>query len=89
MEYQRVALTRDQVEEYELPTAPAKGTDSRSKSWEGETCQLEALRPDHLQDLVNQAIRGLLDEGRLTADLMREEAERMLLTRALPAASNV
>ncbi len=42
VEPRRVALTADQVATYGLPTAPAKASDSRSRSWRGETCQLES-----------------------------------------------
>jgi hypothetical protein len=48
---ERVALIGEQVKQYELPTAPAKATDSRSKRWEGETCQLEALWRDPLSSV--------------------------------------
>lgn len=58
---ERVALTRGQIEAHELPTAPAKATDSRSASWDGGTCQLEALAPDVLAGIVEGAIRRHLD----------------------------
>ena len=40
-QFRRVALTKEQVDGYELPTAPPKKSDSRSKKWKGETCQLQ------------------------------------------------
>lgn len=71
----RVALTEEQVDEYELPTAPPKATDTRSASWSGETCQLEALPPDVLADVIEEAIRDVLDYERLEAmwEIEREE----------------
>ena len=86
VEFRRVALTAAQVREYELPTAPAKTSDSRSKTWRGETCQLEALTPDQIAELLNQAIRERLDLAVAQAALAEEEKERRLLLRALPAA---
>ncbi len=80
----RVALTLDQVEDFGLPTAPAKKTDLRSKSWEGETCQLEALAPDQLAEVVTSAIEGLLEDGPLAQQLSYEKADRVALQRALP-----
>ena len=56
-----VALTAEQVREYDLPTAPAKPTDSRSARWAGETCQLEALPPDVLAEIVEVAIVEWMD----------------------------
>lgn len=54
----RVALTEDQVAEYDLPTAPPKRSDSRSVNWDGETCQAEAMPPD----LLATTVRGALEE---------------------------
>ena len=71
----RVALTADQVEEHDLPTAPPKATDSRSANWFGETCQLEAMPPDLLAETIEDAIREVLDSDLLQAmwDVEREE----------------
>lgn len=58
----RVALTDDQVDTYELDTAPPKRTDSRSANWPySYTAQAEALPPDTLADLVRSAIQQHLD----------------------------
>lgn len=70
----RVALTEEQVEEYNLPTAPPKASDSRSVNWIGETCQAEALPPDLLAELVEEAIRDELDLDVYDA-LLEDEAE--------------
>ena len=81
----RVALTRDQVLEHRLPTAPAKATDSRSKSWEGGTCQLEALPPDVIASILRSAIIDHLDIDKLNIDRGLEEIERRQIAGALPA----
>ncbi len=57
----RVALTAEQVEEYELPTAPPKSTDSRSRNWYDETCQAEAMPPDLLAQITETAILDWTD----------------------------
>ena len=57
----RVALTEEQVEEYEVETAPPKASDSRSRNWFGETAQAEALRPDQLASILEEAIESRLD----------------------------
>jgi hypothetical protein len=61
LEAQRVALTAQQVADHALPTAPPKATDGRSRGWTGGTCQLEALPPDDLAWIVDDAIRSHLD----------------------------
>jgi len=81
----RVALTMEQVEAYELPTAPPKTSDSRSSGWAGETCQLEALAPDDLAAIVTAAIEEWFNLDRLADQVEIEREERTQLLRALPA----
>jgi hypothetical protein len=85
VEFRRVALTAAQVEEYDLPTAPPKATDTRSKSWTGETCQLEALAPDDIASLLRTAIETAIDPEQLAYDRAREVVDRRRLALALPA----
>lgn len=61
--FERVALTEEQVEEMGIPTAPPKPTDGRSKNWEGETAQLEAIPPDQLANMAEFAVTNVLDMG--------------------------
>jgi hypothetical protein len=86
VDFRRVALTKAQVEHYDLPTAPAKLSDSRTKNWDGETCQLEALPPDVIASLLQEKIRGLLDRDMLAIDELEEVRERRQLL-ALPPPS--
>lgn len=80
----RVALTAEQVDEYELPTAPPKSSDSRSAGWAGGTCQLEALPPDVLASIVSDAISEWFDplplEGpaRVYLDCLNDQEEARL-----------
>ena len=83
VEFHRIALTADQVEDFDLPTAPAKASDSRSKNWKGETCQLEALAPDRIAVLVQAAIYGIVDTDLMDEALAVEEVERAQLTTLL------
>ena len=80
----RVALTAEQVKMYALPTAPAKTSDSRSGRWTGETCQLEALPPDTLAEIVKREIEKRLDLDLLEDQIRRESADKIDLRRALP-----
>lgn len=72
----RIALTAEQVESYELPTAPPSAKDSRSKSWRGETCQAEAMPPDLLAEVVHNAIEGRFDIVTYREEVGRERADR-------------
>jgi hypothetical protein len=80
----RLALTREQVEAWHLPTAPPKATDSRSRRFDGETCQLEALAPDQLAGLVHEAIQAELDLDRVENQVRQEREDRKELLAALP-----
>ncbi len=72
----RVALTAEQVEHYALPTAPPKKKDSRSKRWVGETCQLEALSPADLSQVVDNAIRRELVWSTYQREIALERDDR-------------
>ncbi len=81
--FERLTLTADQVRRYRLPTAPAKASDSRSKTWAGETCQLEALSPSQIAEILDNAIVLLLDPDKLADSEIAEERERESLTQLL------
>lgn len=72
----RVALTAEQVAAHDLPTTPAKATDSRAKAWSGGTCQLEALPPDRLAAVVRHAIEACLDENLIADQVDAEKLDR-------------
>lgn len=88
VQFERIALIADQVRHYDLPTAPPKITDSRSKGWIGGTCQLEALPPNIIAEILREAIEGHLDHEMLRLDRELEEYEReQIQTLLLPAPS--
>lgn len=83
---ERLALNIDQVNYYKPPSNPAKETDSRhagyeakygSKSWE-----LDALEPAVLDDLVDTAITGIMDDDAWEVATRHEKAEREKLIKA-------
>lgn len=77
VDFVRLAVTREHVERFGLPTAPAKPTDRRSFS--GDTVQAEAIPPDELARIVRAAILDRLDGHALEAVLAAEETERTRL----------
>lgn len=84
VEFERVALTSDQVQAHELPTAPAKTTDSRSKGWDGGTCQLEALPPNVIADILKQAIERRINWVQFNDDLQAQDQDRLMISGLLP-----
>ncbi|MDG4595869.1 MAG: hypothetical protein P9F75_09295 [Candidatus Contendobacter sp.] len=60
-EFIRLAVTPEHIARYGLPTAPPKETDRRN--FTGETVQAEALPPDVLASILQDAIGAYLDMG--------------------------
>lgn len=76
---ERVALTRAQVDRFNLPTAPPKASDSRSRNWHGETTQAEAMPPDLLADVLREAVDAWWDKKAHDDLVERQTAERKLI----------
>ena len=55
--FERVAVTVEQIDEYGLQTRPTKVSDTRSKSFEGESVEADAIPPKTLRQLADQCIR--------------------------------
>jgi hypothetical protein len=84
MPIKRVALTPEQVEQYELPEAMGKATDSRAASFyarHGRLVQveLEALPPEVLRDLLAVELDALVDVSLTEGVREREANERRWL----------
>lgn len=76
----RIALTREQIEEYDPPPNPAKTTDARFKTYQeehgDESWELDALDPETLTALVGSHVDAQIDSRRWQEMLEREKAER-------------
>jgi hypothetical protein len=86
----RVALTLDQIRWFQLPTSQAKLSDSRTKRWADErgsdqTCQLEALPPNTIARVLEDAIGTEISVQQLAADLAEEKDERRRLAYLITA----
>lgn len=83
-QFTRLAVTPDQIQRYGLPTAPPKKTDNRSFSGTG-TVQLEAIAPDDLASIVEDAVLRRFNFQTYEAVLESEQHARHRLTNALSA----
>ena len=81
----RLAVIPDQIDQYSLPTAPQKKTDNRN--FIGETVQAEALPPDVLSRIVEDAIVERIDDDILQETIQREQEGHEALSAALENAS--
>jgi hypothetical protein len=72
-----IAVTRDQIDEWNLPTAPPKSQDPRSKKFKDtRTVELEAITPDQFRALVESCITRHLDPAELERTLRSEAAQQ-------------
>jgi hypothetical protein len=66
LQFQRLALNMDQIEQYKPPPNPAKLTDSRCPGYVAEfgdsSWELDALEPRVISDLIEGALLSLIDE---------------------------
>jgi hypothetical protein len=78
IDFRRLALTKEQIEEYDLPPNLVKDTDSRSAGYEeehGDGCwELDALDPSIISGSVDQGIRSVIDLEQWEKGLAYEEA---------------
>ena len=83
--FQRVAVTREQIDRWALPTRPTKKTDSRSKQFDGESVEVDAVPPATLRTMVRGCIERHIDPWRLTQLRRVEAQERETLKRIVGA----
>lgn len=77
--FERVAVLEDQIREYNLPTRPTKASDSRSRNFEGESVEVDAIPPGLLREMVRDCIVQHVDPRAHEAMKFAEKEERELL----------
>jgi len=85
--FERIALTREDIDKYQLPPAPAKTSDSRTYSFVQEhgniAVELDALPPDTLTEKVEKSILKHLNAEQFLKDLKVEKEERKKLDKII------
>jgi hypothetical protein len=78
-EVRRLALTIDQVRDYQLPPNPTKASDTRQARYVqryGDECwELDALPPDAFQTIVREAFEAEIDKSKWEESRDRERSE--------------
>ena len=78
--FERLAVTEDQIYEWDLPTRPAKRTDPEAAKFAAEygseAVELDAIDPDQLKGLVDQAIESHVDPHAYAVEQAVEAEER-------------
>jgi hypothetical protein len=79
----RLAVNREQIDEWDLPTRPTKTTDSRARKFMREhgtgSVELDAIPPATLRSLVRESIEEHMDPEKLRVLKLAESQERDLL----------
>jgi len=79
--FERIAVTPEQITAWALPTRPTKGSDTRSKNFGEISVELDAIEPNQLRALVQQAIELHLPPDQFEILKAAEESERDIITR--------
>jgi hypothetical protein len=79
--FERLAVTPEQISTWNLPTRPTKATDTRAKGFGHISVELDAIEPDRLRRLVQEAIEQHLPADQFAVLKAAEQSERELLTR--------
>ncbi|MEO1498758.1 MAG: hypothetical protein AAFV43_16555 [Planctomycetota bacterium] len=73
--FERVAVTEEQIEELDLPGSPPKKTDSRSRGFNGDAVEIEAISPIELRSICSACITQHIDDDALERCRIVEQAE--------------
>jgi len=82
IEFERIAVTPEQIADWDLPPRPTKASDSRSRSFGSSiSVELDAIEPNQLRALVQEAIERHLPPEQFEILKAAEESERDIITR--------
>ncbi|MEP7105869.1 MAG: hypothetical protein ABI838_08485 [Chloroflexota bacterium] len=80
-----VAVTAEQITQWQLPTRPTKRSDTRAANFRGESIEVDAIAPQQLRDMVRGVIGQHVDDERLRVLRVAEQSEREILMRLAEA----
>lgn len=78
--FERVAVNPEQIELYGLQTRPTKSSDTRAKTFKGESVEVDAIPPKALRQIVRNCIIQHIDADALERQRVVEAAEKQTLT---------
>jgi hypothetical protein len=79
--FERPAVTREQVADWNLPSRPTKMSDTRAKKFVGASVELDAIPARRLRELVRTCIERHVDKEQLAVLRAAEASERETLER--------
>jgi hypothetical protein len=85
--FERIAVTPRQITRWNLPTRPTKASDTRSKNFGSVSVELDAIEPNRLRRLVQDAIEQHLPADQFAVLRAAEESEREIISRLVNTAT--
>ncbi|MGH3499771.1 MAG: hypothetical protein ACRDQA_02540 [Nocardioidaceae bacterium] len=79
--FERLAVTEEQIDEWQLPTRPTKKSDSRAKKFTGRSVEVDAIPAPMLRRLVEDVITEHMDQEQLRITQHVEQEERDIFAR--------
>jgi hypothetical protein len=87
VEVRKLALTMDQIDEYNPPPNPAKMSDSRAKKYVerhgDQSWEVDALPPEVMHAVIREAFENVLDVAKMETVKEKEERDKKLLRLAV------
>ena len=81
-QFERLAVTEDQIYDLDLPTRPTKQSDTRARSFEGGSVEVDAIPAPQLRQIVEKARSPQhIEPEALRLTEAAEQSEREVLTR--------
>ena len=78
----QIAVTEQQITDWDLPTREPKRKSAADRKWPHDlACELDAIPPDLLRDLVETYINLHLPQDKLEVLKAAEESEREIIAR--------
>jgi hypothetical protein len=79
--FERVAVTPEQITEWDLPTRPTKASDTRVKNFGDISVELDAIESNQLRALVQETIEIHLPADEFQVLKVAEQSEREIISR--------
>jgi hypothetical protein len=79
--FERIAVTPEQIDAWDLPTRPTKASDTRAKNFGDISVELDAIEPNRLRSLVQETIEQHLPARQFEILKAAEESERAIISK--------
>jgi hypothetical protein len=85
--FERIAVTEEQIADWDLPTRPTKASDTRAKNFGSVSVELDAIEPNRLRQIVQGAIEQHLPADQFEVLKAAETSEREIISRLVNTAT--